>query len=112
VQVGERESFDEGERGGVVIFGFAGKAGDDVGTDGGLGEAVVDEFDATGVVFGAVPAVHGGEDAVGGGLQGHVEMLGDAIGPSEEMDKILGDVEGFDGADAEALDGGFVEDAA
>ena len=27
---------DEGEGGGVVGFGFAGKAGDDIGTDGGM----------------------------------------------------------------------------
>ena len=30
----------------------------------------------------------------------------------KEFDEILGDVEGLDGADAEAFDGGFVEDAA
>ena len=39
-------------------------------------------------------------------------MLGDAIGGSKEIDEVLGDVERFDGADAEALDGGFAEDAA
>src|SRR5882762_8115184 len=39
-------------------------------------------------------------------------MLGDAIGRGEEIDEVLGDVEGFDGADAEALDGSFVKDAA
>src|SRR6266851_4780415 len=39
-------------------------------------------------------------------------MLGDAIGGSEEGDEVLGNVEGLDGADAEAFDGGFVEDAA
>src|SRR5207245_11383752 len=28
VELGEGEAFDEGERGGVVVFGFAGEAGD------------------------------------------------------------------------------------
>jgi hypothetical protein len=43
-------------------------------------------------VLGAIPAVHGGEDAVRGGLQGHVEVLGDEIGGSEEVDEVLRDV--------------------
>ena len=66
-------------------FGFAGEAGDDVGADGGVGEAFVDEFDAAGVVLGAVPAVHGGKDAVGTGLQRHMEMLGDAVGGRQRV---------------------------
>ena len=60
VEVGEGVVVDEGERGGVVGFGFAGEACDDVGADGGVGETIVDESEAAGVVFGAVPAVHGG----------------------------------------------------
>jgi len=112
VEIGEGQAFDEGERCGVVVFGFAGEAGDDVGADGGVRETVMNEFDAAGVVLGAIPAVHGGENAVGGGLQGHVEVLGHAVGPGEEIDEVLGNVEGLDGADAEALDGGFTEDAA
>ena len=112
VQIGEGKRLDKGERGGVVVFGFAGKAGDDVGADGRVREALADEFDAAGVVLGAVPAVHRGEDAIGAGLQGHVEVLGDAIGRSEETDEIFCNVERFDGADAEAFDGCFLEDAA
>jgi hypothetical protein len=112
VEVGEGEAFDERHGGGVVVFGFAGEAGDDVGADGRVGEAFVDKFDATGVMLGAIPAVHGSEDAVGGGLQGHVEMLGDAIGRSKEVDEVLGDVQRLDGADAETLDRSFAEDAA
>ncbi len=111
VEIGEGEAFDKGESGHVVGFGFAGEAGDDVGADGGVGKAFVDEFDAAGVVLGAIPAVHGGEDAVGSGLQRHVEVLGDAIGPGEEIDEVLGYIKWLDGADAEALDGGFAEDA-
>src|SRR2546427_11591013 len=31
VQIGEGKRLDKGKRGGVVVFGFAGKAGDEVG---------------------------------------------------------------------------------
>jgi hypothetical protein len=37
-------------------------------------------------MFGAVPAVHGGQDGVRGGLEGHVEMVGDAVGFGKEVD--------------------------
>jgi hypothetical protein len=40
-----------------------------------------------------------------------VEVLGDAVGGSEEIDEVLGNVEGLDGADAETFDGCFVENA-
>src|SRR6202022_943017 len=39
-------------------------------------------------------------------------MLGDAVGGSEEINEVLCNVEGLDGADAEALDRCFVENAA
>ena len=64
MQVGERPLFNEMQRGGVVGFGFAGETGDDVGADGSMRQAFVNELDAAGVVFGAVPAMHGREDAV------------------------------------------------
>ena len=112
VEVGERARRNEVEGCGVVGFGFSREASDDVGADGGVGQTVVDEFDAAGVVFGAIPAMHGGEDAVGSGLQRHVKMRSDAMVGGEEVDEILRDVERFDGADAQALDGRFVEDAA
>ena len=37
VEVGEGQAFDEGRGRGVVGFGFAGEAGDDVGANGGVG---------------------------------------------------------------------------
>ncbi len=112
MKVGERTGFDELQGGGVIGAGFAGEASDDIGADGGVWQMVVDEFDAAGVVLGPIPAMHGGEDAIRGGLQRHVEVRSDAIGDGKEFDEVLGDVEGFDGADAQALDGGFVKDAA
>jgi hypothetical protein len=63
-------------------------------------------------MLGAVPAVHGGEDAIGARLERHVKVPGNALGGSKKVDKILGNVQRLDGADAETLDGGFVEDAA
>ena len=41
-----------------------------------------------------------------------MEVLGHAIGGGKQIDEILGDVERLDGADAEALDRRFAEDAA
>ena len=58
VKVGEGERLDESHGRGVVVFGFAGEAGDDIGADGGMREAFTDEFDAAGVVLGAIPAAH------------------------------------------------------
>ena len=112
MEVGERVALDEVDCGGVIFGGFAGKAGDDVGADGGVGKLIADEFDAAGVVFGAIPAMHGGENFVGGGLQRHVEVLGDARRRCEKRDEILRDVERLDGADAETGDVRFVEDSA
>jgi len=112
VKIGEGKRFDEGESCGMVAFGFAGEAGDDVGADGGVREVLVDELDAAGIVFGAVPAMHGREDAVDAGLQRHVEMLGHAFSSGEEMDEIARDVKGLDGADAKTLDRCFIENAA
>jgi len=112
VEIGEGETLDKGERGGVVVFRFAWETGNYIGADGGVRETLLDEFDAACVVLRAIPTVHGGEDTVRGGLQGHVEVLGDAIRSREEIDEILGNVERLDGANAEAFDGGFVKDAA
>src|ERR1700688_2672976 len=62
VEVGDGQAFDKGHGCGVVVSGFAGETGDDVSADGRVREALMDEFDPAGVVLGAVPAVHGGED--------------------------------------------------
>ena len=83
VEIGERAALDKVESRGVIFGGFAGKTGDDVGADGGVGKLVADEFDTARVVFGAIPAMHRAKDAVGAGLQRHVEVLGDARRRSE-----------------------------
>ena len=112
MEIGEGTIFDETQSGGVIRIGFAGEASDDVGADGGVREAVADEFNAAGIVFGAVPTMHGGEDAVRGRLQRHVEMRGDTIGGSKEINEVGGNVERLDGADPKAFDRSFVEDTA
>jgi len=112
VEIGEGARFDEGERGSMVVFGFSWEAGDHIGADGGMREAFMNEFDAAGVMLRAIPAVHAGKDAVGAGLQRHVKMLSDAVGGSKKSDKVLGNVERLDGADAETFDGSFLNNAA
>src|SRR5712692_3650280 len=42
VEIGEGERFNEGYGCGMVLAGFAGEAGDDIGTDGSVGEAFMD----------------------------------------------------------------------
>ena len=103
MQVGEGPLLNESHCGGVIGFGFARKPCDNVGADGGVGQAFVDEFDAAGVVLGAVPAVHGREYAIRGGLQRHVEMRREAIAEGHEIDERERDVERFNGTDAEAF---------
>src|SRR6266581_8732072 len=75
-------------------------------------EAFTDELDTAGIMLGAVPAVHGGENAVGAGLQRDVEVPGEAIGRRKEFDEVSRNVQRFDGADAKALDCGFTQNPA
>ena len=112
VQIREGALFDKAERGGVVVLGFAGKTGEDIGANRGMRENLADEFDAARVMFGAIPAVHGGKNAIGGGLQRHMEVRGQAMVCGEEPDEVLGDIERLDGADAKAFDGSFAKDLA
>lgn len=112
VEVGEGERFDEAESSFVMGFGFTGKTCDDVRTYGGVGEKFADEVDAAGVVFGAIPAVHGGEDGIGAGLERHVEVPGDAVRAGEESDEVLCDILRLDGADAKTGEGRFIENTA
>lgn len=110
VKVSERERFDEMHGGRVIFFRFAGEASDHIGADGGMGEKLTNQLDTARIVFGAIPAVHGGEDAVGSGLQGHVEVRRQARVCGEEIDEVGRDVEWFDGTDAQAFDSRFAED--
>ena len=74
------------------------------------GEAFADARDAAGVVLGAIPAVHSGEDTVGAGLQRHMKMTGEAVGTGKEINEFARDVQRLDGARAEALERGAFED--
>ena len=110
MEIGERQILDKAERGSVIFFGFARETGDDIGADGGVGEEFADRLDAAGIVFGAIPAMHGGEDTVGSRLERHVEVRGEAIGRREESDHVAGNVERLNGTDAKALNRCLVED--
>ncbi len=112
VEIGERKRIDEAESGCMVSFSFARKTGDDVGAYGGMGKKFANECCAAGVMLRAIPAMHGGEDIVRAGLERHVKVLGDATGAGEKGDEVLRDVERLDGADAEARERSFVENAA
>jgi hypothetical protein len=46
MKIREWPLFDETHSGGVIRFGLARKAGDDVGTDSGVRESLMDQFEA------------------------------------------------------------------
>src|SRR5256885_8672023 len=110
MQISEGTGLDEIHRGGVVVLAFAWEAGDDVGADGGVRQLFADEIDAARVVFGAIPAMHGGKNSVGRGLQRHVEMIRKARRRCKKRDHIASNVERFDRAQAQASDLRFIED--
>src|SRR6266852_2153858 len=112
VKVGERRVFDERKRPQVVGFGFTGEAGDDIGANGGVGEALANQFNARGVVCGAVPAVHRRQDAIRTGLERNVEVVRDAIGGGKRLDQVARNVHRFDRTDAQSQERSFVEDSA
>src|SRR5438874_6859978 len=111
VEIGERAAFDESKCRGVICFVLAGKTCDDIGADGGMREPLADKFYASSVMFGTIPAVHSREDAVGAGLQRHVEMLSEPLARSKQLHQILRNIHRLDGADAQAFDGGLIQNA-
>lgn len=112
VEIAEWQSGDEIHCGGVVFIGFAREADDDVRADGGVRKSFANEFDAASIVCGAIPAMHDAKNTVRAALQRQMEMGRDARVGSDEIDEILSDVDGLDGAEAEAGKLGFIEDFA
>src|SRR6516162_3443110 len=111
MEVREGALFDKAQRGGVVVCGFAGEACDYICADRGVRQALVNQLDTARVVFGAIPTVHRGENAVAGRLQGHVEVRCDASIRREQLDEVLRNIEGLDGAKAQTVDLRFAENA-
>ena len=112
MKVAERKAGDEIHGGGMVFAGFAGESDDDVSADGGVRQRFANEFDAAGVMRVAIPAMHGAKDAVGAALQRQMKMRRDARFGGDEIDEILRDVDGLDGAEAKAGERGFVDNLA
>src|ERR1700730_14978341 len=65
-----------------------------------------------GIVFRAVPAMHGREDAIRAGLQGHMKVWRHAIICGKKFYEVRGNVHGLDGTNAQAFEGCFVENTA
>src|SRR5450631_719149 len=112
MQVSERQVFDKGHGRRMFFLSLSGESRDYIRADGGVRQAFTNELQAPGIVVGAIPAVHGGENAIVSRLQGHMKMLGQAIVVREKPDQIASHIHGFDGADAQTLDRCFVENAA
>ena len=107
VQVCERALSDELQCLCMLLLRFARKSGNDVSADRGVRQPFANQLDTARIMFRAIPAVHGAKNAVAGGLQRHMKMRRDAIGGRKQLDQILGHIQRFDGADAQALDAGF-----
>ena len=82
------------ERRGEVLFGLAGKPGDEVSRDTHPGDRLTQSTDSLEVLSGAVPSLHRRQDAVRAGLSGQMHVLTQAreIGQSthEFVRQVLG----------------------
>lgn len=96
----------------MIFGGFARESDDDVSADGSVRERFVNERDALRIMRGAIPAMHGAQNAVGAALQRHMEMWRDARLARDEIDEVPSDVDGFDGTEAKAGERGFIENLA
>src|ERR1700674_4851325 len=67
---------------------------------------------AEGIVFRAIPAMHGRKEAIRAGLQGHMKVRRHAIICGKKFYEISGDVHGFDGTNTQAFEGSFVKNTA
>lgn len=72
----------------------------------------MDEFNTTRIVFGTIPAMHRGKNAIRGRLQGHVKVLSNAIGGGEKTDQILRHIQWLDGTDTQSFNRRFIQNAA
>lgn len=112
VEVGEGEAFDEIDGGGEFVLGFTGEADHNIGAEGGLGHELASEPDTFGVVPGAVLTVHAAECGIAAGLQGGVNVAGDAGRGGHELEQGGGKVHRFDAGQADEGDGSFLQQAA
>ena len=56
--------------------------------------------------------MHAAQGAVAAALQGRVDMDGDARGGGHKLQQVVGEIHGLDGAEAQAFDFSFREQAA
>ena len=94
MKIAERQGGNELASVVKILFRFAGVSGNYIGADGGIGQPSADELDAVGVMRGAVPAMHGAQDAVGAGLQGNVKMRSNPGASGATIGEVLGHVLG------------------
>ena len=112
VYVIETRGLDEIDRFLPVFFRFAGEADDEVCRNadfGDVGAQVVKEREIGGD---RGSASHGGQDGVAAALDGDVEVRAETGFVAPQAPEIFAHVPGFDGAQADAFDGGLGEDGA
>lgn len=90
----EFEGLDEVEEFLVVLFGFAGEAGDEGGADGEIRDAVAHALEEVADVFPVGLAVHLVEHVVGDVLQGNIDIAGDFGTLGDGLDEFIGPMRG------------------
>ena len=87
MQIGKRKVADQFERLAKIFIRLAWKSDDHIGADGGIRQHPAYHAHALGVMRGAIPAMHGLQNAVGARLQRHVKMRRQASGRSHRGTK-------------------------
>ena len=96
MQIGEVHCGGQGQAGLVMGGGFAGKADDDVGGDGGVRQGAANQGNGAAVVVGVVAAAHCPQDGVAAALEGDVEVRAEArVLPTGQQ--VGGDFVGLEG---------------
>ena len=99
-----------GQRGREAVVVFAGEPDDQVGRQGEAGQAAAGGVDGCAVLRPGVGPPHGGQHAVVGRLQGHVQVARDErVG--ERLEQVGGEVRGLDRRQPQAGEAGQLEQA-
>ncbi len=99
----EADFFQAGHGAFEIFFGLAGEAHDEVGAELHVGVHLLEILYLREVFVQRVVAAHGMEDAVAAGLEGEVELVGDAFAARHEVGEIVVPVFGVGRGKADAL---------
>ncbi len=111
MEVGEGQALDQFDGVLKILLRLSRKADDHVRADRSSRHNPAYAFYTLGIMSGAIPAMHGAKDAVGGGLQRHVKMGRQAIRRSHKRYEFFGDVLWLDGTEPKLFERSFFQNA-